>query len=247
MKLTGRKALVTGGGRGIGKAIALALASNGADVAVNWFQSEKAVTDTVEEISHKGGKAIAVRADVRQEQEVHHMIETVVEALGGVDILVNNAGSARDSYVAFTPSSQWREMLETNLTGAFLCLKAVTREMMRKKWGRVINISSDAGLMGDMMRAGYSAAKAGLLGLTKTAARELAPYNITVNAIAPGYIETDMLSQMGEAKRKTSVERIPLGRFGRPEEIASVVLFLASDHSSYITGEVLCVDGGLRM
>lgn len=247
MKLSGKVALVTGASRGIGKAVALALATNGADVAVNYHQHSDAAEDVAKTIRDMGRKAVTIQADVRNLDKVREMITTTKQELGQLDILVNNAGVVRDNLVTFMKDEEWDVVLDTNLKGAFYCIKVAAKEMMRTRSGRIINISSDAGLMGDAMRANYSAAKAGMLGLTKAAARELAASGITVNAIAPGVIETDLIAEMSAGKRSAMLALIPQSRFGTPDDIAGPVVFLASDDSSYMTGQVVCVDGGLRM
>ena len=246
-QLEGKVAVVTGGSRGIGRAIALALAGEGAAVAVNYRVRADAAADVVAAIEGAGGKAIAVQADVRDADAVKALMKTAKAELGGVGILVNNAGVLRDNYLAFMSEAQWDEVVDTSLKAAFLCTKAASRMMMSARCGRIINISSDAALVGDMQRANYCAAKAGLLGLTRAAARELAPYGVTVNAIAPGIIETDMTADMAEDKRKTLVGLIPLGAFGQPEDVAAMALFLASDAARYVTGQVFPVDGGLSL
>jgi len=243
--LSGRVALVTGASRGIGRAIALALGRAGAGVAVNYRSSVEPAKQVVTMITGAGSKAIAVQADVSNQEEVNRMVATVNESFGQIDILVNNAGIVQDNLLTFMKDEEWSNVLDTDLKGAFLCTKAVARHMAKRKTGRIINIASDAGLTGDMMRANYSAAKAGLLGLTKTSARELAASGVTVNAVSPGLVETDMVSGMADARRQKLLQAIPMARFGKPEEVASVVLFLVSDAAAYITGEVVIVDGGL--
>lgn len=246
-QLEGKVAVVTGGSRGIGRAIALALAGEGAAVAVNYRERADAAADVVAAIEGAGGKALAVQADVRDADAVKALMKTAKAELGGVGILVNNAGVLRDNYLAFMSEAQWDEVVDTSLKGAFLCTKAASRMMMSARSGRIINISSDAALTGDMQRANYCAAKAGLLGLTRAAARELAPYGVTVNAIAPGIIETDMTADMADDKRETLLGLIPLGAFGQPEDVAAMALFLASDAARYVTGQVFPVDGGLSL
>ncbi|MBN2302305.1 MAG: 3-oxoacyl-ACP reductase FabG, partial [Lentisphaerae bacterium] len=202
---------------------------------------------TVSAVKELGKTASAFKSDIRFLGEVKELVAETMKMFGRIDILVNNAGILRDNLITFMRDEEWNEVLDTNLKGAFYCIKIVAREMMRRKYGRIINISSDAGFLGDTMRANYASSKAGMIGLTKTAARELAPSGITVNAVAPGIIETDMVSQMTESKRKTLLSMIPMGNFGNPHHVADVVRFLASESASYITGQVVCVDGGLRM
>jgi 3-oxoacyl-[acyl-carrier protein] reductase len=246
MKLSGQVAIVTGAARGIGRAIALALGAEGANVVVNYLHSADAAEEVANAVRASGRQALPFKADVRNQDEVKAMVARAKEVFGRIDILVNNAGLLRDNYVMFMKEEEWNEVLDVCLKGAFHCTKAVSREMVRQKSGRIVNISSDAGLMGDLMRANYASAKAGLIGLTKTVARELAPSGVTVNAVSPGIIETDLIAGMAESRRAKQLERIPLARFGQPEEVARAVLFLASAEARYITGQVLCVDGGLH-
>ena len=242
-----KTALVTGAAKGIGRAIAIALARDGFCVAVHYRASQAAAEATVAAIRQAGGAAEAFCADLADPQQADALVKAVEQKLGPVHTLVSNAGLLRSQLIAFTTLAEWREVMAANLDAAFLLTKAVARPMARQKAGRIIYISSDAGLLGDLMRAAYSASKAGLFGLAKTAARELAASTVTVNAVAPGIITTDMTADIPETRRARQLASIPLGRFGAPEEVAGAVRFLASDAAGWITGQTLCVDGGLCM
>ncbi|MBN2390087.1 MAG: 3-oxoacyl-[acyl-carrier-protein] reductase [Anaerolineae bacterium] len=245
--LEGKKALVTGGSRGIGRAIAFELARLGADVAVNYARNAAAATQVVAEIETLGRSAVALPADVGDFDQATALVEAAIKALGRLDILVNNAGITRDTLLLRMQEADWDEVLRVNLKGVFNTSKAAVRSMVRQRAGRIINISSVSGLMGQVGQANYSAAKAGMIGLTKSMAREFAARGITVNAVAPGLISTDMTAALDEELREQMRALIPLGRFGVAEDVAHVVAFLASDAAAYITGAVLPVDGGLSM
>ena len=245
--LTGKAALVTGGSRGIGKAIGLRLARQGADVAFSYRGNVDAAKATADEIESIGTKALAVQGDVKDPGSADAVVKAVLEAFSKVDILVNNAGITRDDLIMRMTEDAWRDVLETNLFGAFWMTKAVTRPMLKARAGRIVNITSVSGQAGQMGQANYSSAKAGLIGLTKATARELASRGIAVNAVAPGFVLTELTQNLPEALQNELIARTPLGRFGTVEEVADAVAFLASDEARYITGQVLAVDGGLVM
>lgn len=244
--LNDKVAVVTGASRGIGREIALALAKNGAKVVVSARNTE-ALAKLVDEIKDQGGEAAAVAGDVSIEADANNLIEQAIATFGQVDILVNNAGITRDGLLVRMKSEDWDAVLDTNLKGAFMCTKAVAKPMSKQRSGRIINISSVVGEMGNAGQANYCASKAGLLGLTKSVAKELARRSVTVNAITPGFIVTDMTEGMTDKARDAMMEQIPMGRLGESEDIANAVLFLASDQSSYITGQVLGINGGMYM
>jgi 3-oxoacyl-[acyl-carrier protein] reductase len=245
--LSGKVALVTGASRGLGRAMAEQLADAGARVAVVYRVRDDAAREVVDGIEAAGGEACAYQADVRSSDAVREMVRQVQESWGAVDILVNNAGIARDGLLARMSEADWHDVIETHLTGAFHCSKAVLRGMMRRRWGRIINLSSLAGLAGNAGQCNYAAAKAGLIGFTRALAKEVGTRNITVNAIAPGFIETDMTSGLAEAWKQEALKRTPVGRFGEPGDVAAMVVYLASDAAAYITGQVISIDGGLGM
>lgn len=244
--LTGRIAIVTGSGQGIGQAIALELARQGAKVVTNDV-TDYCAEDTLAMIRELGGDGLAITADVSDSTQVEHMVKTVLDTFGQVDILVNNAGTTRDNLIVRMPEEEWDFIQKVNLKSAWLCSKAVVRSMMRKKYGRIVNISSASGLMGQAGQTNYSASKAGMIGLTKALAREVASRGITVNAVAPGFIKTALTDKMPQDILEQLLPLIPAGRIGTVEDVAHAVAFLVSERASYITGQVLSVDGGLVM
>lgn len=245
--LEGRVAVVTGGSRGIGRAISLELAKRGAAIVINYVNSAGKAEEVANEIKGNGGQALVVQANVGDFDSATNLIKAAVDEFGKIDILVNNAGIVRDTLIMMMGEEQWDEVLDTNLKGTFNCSKAAVRNMMRKRWGRVINISSISGQIGNAGQTNYSASKAGQIGFTKALAREVAGRNITVNAIAPGFVETDILDGLSDEVQESIEGMIPLGRKAQPEEIAYAVAFLASDEAAYITGQTLAVDGGMGM
>lgn len=244
-RLRDQVAIVTGASRGIGRAVALALAAEGASVVVNYASSSQAAESVVAEIAEKGGGAIALQADVAKAEQVDALISAVMDKWGRIDLLVNNAGIARDTLLLRMKLEDWQAVIDLNLTGVFLCTKAVSKVMLKQRSGRIINVTSVVGEMGNPGQANYSAAKAGVIGFTKTVAKEFAPRGITVNAVAPGFIATDMTA---DVKADDILKFIPLGRYGQPEEVAGLIRFLAADAAAaYITGQIINVDGGMVM
>lgn len=247
MRLEGKSVLVTGASRGIGREIALEMARQGANVAVNYSGSEAKANETVDEIKAMGRDAFAVQCDVSNPESVGTMVKETIDRFGKLDVLVNNAGVTKDNLLMRMKEEEWDDVININLKGVFLCTKAVTRQMMKQRQGRIINIASIVGVSGNPGQANYVAAKAGVIGFTKTAAKELASRNITVNAIAPGFITTDMTDKLSEEVKTEMLKQIPLARFGEPKDIANLTIFLASDDSAYMTGQTLHVDGGMVM
>lgn len=247
MNLEGKCAVVTGGGRGIGRAVCLELAKSGASIALCYSGSEAAAMETAAACEALGVKALAVRCDVSQSEQVSALMDAAMTAFGRIDILVNNAGITRDGLLMSMKEPDFDQVIAANLKGTFLCMKAVSRQMMKQRYGRIINLSSVVGLRGNAGQVNYSASKAGVIGMTKSAAKELAGRNVTVNAVAPGFIDTDMTAAMPEKARAAVLALIPMGKMGAAEDVAKAVSFLAGDGAGYITGQVLCVDGGMAM
>ena len=251
MELEGKVSLVTGASRGLGKAIALKLASLGSKVAVNYVEIEAGnkadANNVVEAIIRRGGEAMPVEADIRDGEAVRAIVEQILDKWGKIDILVNNAGITRDNLLMRMSEEAWDDVIDTNLRSAYLCTKFSLRSMIRQEWGRIINIASIAGLMGNVGQTNYAASKAGLVAFTKSVAREVGSRNITANAVAPGFIKTKMTENLPEEIKKSILSMMSLHRLGEPEEVAELVAFLASDNASYITGQVICIDGGVSM
>ena len=247
LPLAGKIALVTGSSQGIGRATAKRLAQSGADIIINYRSNASAAAEVKANIEELGRRCVAIQADVSQEEEVARLFANTNETLGPISILVNNAGTTRDKLILQMSLADFEYVVDTNLRSAFLCTKAALRSMIKARWGRIVNISSPAGLLGNAGQANYSASKAAIIALTISTAREMASRNITANAIAPGLIPTELTSILTEQQRKLMLDATPLGRFGTPEEIAAAINFLCSPEASYITGQILCVDGGMAM
>lgn len=247
MNFQGRTAVVTGGSRGLGRAVCLELAAGGASVALCYAGNEAAAQETVSACQALGAQVLAVRCDVAEEAQVKDLMNETVKTFGRVDILVNNAGITRDGLAVTMKEEDFDAVVRTNLKGAFLCMKAAARIMMKQRYGRIVNLSSVVGLRGNAGQVNYAASKAGIIGMTKTLAKELASRNVTANAVAPGFIATDMTAAMPEAAREAALRSIPLGRLGTAEDVARAVAFLASEGAGYLTGQVLAVDGGMAM
>ncbi len=248
-RLEGKAAVVTGGGRGIGRAICLAFAKEGADVLVNYASKDQPAQEVVELVKKAGRRAVAVKGNVAVKADADRIVQTAVDQFGKIDVLVNNAGATRPSMLYKMSEEQWDEVLDIHLTGPFLCIQAASKYMMEQKRGKIINVTSAAGIGGTKGQINYSSAKGGIIALTKSAARELAGYGVTVNVVSPGYVSTEMTEKIRTDPKLKEVYagRILLGRFAEPEEVAPAFVFLASDESNYITGQLLCIDGGLGM
>ena len=247
MDFSGKTAVVTGGSRGIGRAVCLELAKGGANVVLCYAGNESAASETVSACEALGAKALAVKCDVSDGAQVKNLMDEAVKAFGRIDILVNNAGITRDGLLMMMKEEDFDAVISSNLRGTFLCMKAVSRLMMKQRCGRIVNLSSVVGLRGNAGQVNYAASKAGVIGMTKSLAKELASRGVTVNAVAPGFIDTDMTAAMTEAAKTATLAAIPMQRLGKPEDVAKAVAFLASDGAAYITGQVLAVDGGMAM
>ncbi len=247
MKLAGKVALITGASRGIGRACAIKFAELGADVAINYSSNKVLAEEVVSSVINLGQKAIAIQADVSKKQEVEAMVESVINTFGNLDILINNAGITRDTLLVRMKEDDWNKVIDINLKSVFLTTKAVSRYMMKKRQGRIINISSVVGIAGNAGQANYAASKAGIIGFSKSAAKELAQRNVMVNVIAPGFIDTDMTDALSEQQKEAILSAIPLKRYGKPADVANLAAFLASEESAYLTGQVIYVDGGMNM
>ena len=247
MDFSGKTAVVTGGSRGIGRAVCLELAKGGANVVLCYAGNESAASETVSDCEALGAKALAVKCDVSDGAQVKNLMDEAVKAFGRIDILVNNAGITRDGLLMMMKEEDFDAVISSNLRGTFLCMKAVSRLMMKQRCGRIVNLSSVVGLRGNAGQVNYAASKAGVIGMTKSLAKELASRGVTVNAVAPGFIDTDMTAAMTEAAKTATLAAIPMQRLGKPEDVAKAVAFLASDSAAYITGQVLAVDGGMAM
>ena len=245
--MEGRTALVTGGGRGIGRAIAVRLAKGGAKVAVSYRSNDEAAAETAKLVRDAGAECETFKSDVGSAEDVKALVAALGEAFGPVEILVNNAGTTRDNIMMRMKDAEFDEVIETNLKGTYLCTRAVLRGMVRARWGRIVNLSSVVGLMGNAGQANYAASKAGIIGMTKSIAREVANRGITANAVAPGYVETELTGGLSEEIKGRVLEQIPVGRFGDPEDVAEVVAFLVGDGAAYVTGQTIAVDGGMVM
>ncbi len=247
MSLKGKTAIITGGSRGIGKACAIYLAKQGADIVFNYSNNSSMAEETADEIKNLGVKVLAVKADVKSSQDIDYLFNQALENFNSIDILVNNAGITRDTLLIRMKEEDWDTVLDINLKGVYLTCKAAAKHMMKKRQGRIINISSVVGITGNPGQANYAASKAGIIGFSKSIAKELAPRGILVNVVAPGFIDTDMTSVLGEKVKDNILSQIPLGRYGSPEDVAKLVTFLASDDNQYITGQVINIDGGMLM
>ena len=243
----GRVAIVTGGGRGIGRTVALRLAEEGARVAISYRSNDEAAEEAAAKVREAGAECELVKGDVSSQADVDTLFKSVTETFGGVDILVNNAGITRDNLMMRMKEDEFDDVLRTNLKGTYLCTRAALRPMVRARWGRIVNVSSVVGLVGNAGQANYAASKAGIIGFTKSVAREVAQRGITVNAVAPGYVETELTGSLPEKVKDQIRAQVPVGRFGEPEEVAEVVAFLAGERAGYVTGQTIAVDGGMTM